>query len=221
LFVCVRAVGSAADLRSELSRQGGLGQLTEAERQRIAEGLSFKAAFEGAADVQPLPWRLPDSTCEIAYAPGDPNPWCRCTTVVPAAPEDVFEFLWQIDSEHLRYHEHVRASVLERPSLQSVKWIFRVRVVPGVKPFEFHLSGTWACLQSAGKKEYCIALLPTSGADATATRQLTLLSTGSKAHTTNLELLFQINFGARIGALERALPKFRVLVLRWHRELVA
>jgi hypothetical protein len=138
-------------LRAELAHGGGLERLTEAECLRINEGRSFEGRFDGAADVRPLAWRLPGSKCEIAYVDGDPNLWCRCTTTLPAAVEAVFEGIWEIDSEGMRYDEHVAYRVVARPSVHSVDWMFCVRIVPVLPAFEFHVSVTIAC----GARRWC------------------------------------------------------------------
>jgi hypothetical protein len=48
-----------SQLRAELALGGGLERLTEPERASIEEGRSFEAIFDGASNVQQLPWRLP------------------------------------------------------------------------------------------------------------------------------------------------------------------
>ena len=215
--------------RSELATIGGLERLGAIERQRIEEGLTFKAIFGGTADVQQLRWRLPGSTCEIVYVPGDSNPWCKCTTVVPADPVAVLEGIWEINSPQLRYHDRVRFSVLGRPGVHSAEFSLTVRVTRTMKPFRWQLSGTWASSGSAENKEYYIAFLPSNGnhddgsaaAHASTTRQFVQLSHGpDAAHTTALTYLFQINFGARLAALERIMPSFRVVVVKWHRQML-
>ncbi len=62
-----------AQLRAELALGGGLERLTEPERASIEEGRSFEAIFDGASNVQQLPWHLPGATCEIGYVDGDPS----------------------------------------------------------------------------------------------------------------------------------------------------
>jgi hypothetical protein len=157
-----------SQLHAELALGADLNRLTTVERASIEEGRSFEDTFSGATNVQLLPWRLPGAKCEIAYVNGDLSPWCRCTTTIPAAVEAVLEALWEIDSEATRYHENVELKVLERPSVHSVNWVFRVRVVPMLPAFEVRLSGTWAQLVVGGQKEIAIVFLPATAAAAEA-----------------------------------------------------
>ena len=94
LDICDACAGAVeawrSQLRAELAHGGGLERLTEAERLRITEGRSFERIFNGErTNVQLLPWNLRDAKCEVAYIEGDANPWCRCTTTIPAAMEAV------------------------------------------------------------------------------------------------------------------------------------
>jgi hypothetical protein len=211
-------------LRAELAHGGGLERLTEAERLRIEEGRSFEGLFDGAADVRPLAWQLPGSKCEIAYVDGDPSPWCRCTTTIPAAVEAVLEGIWELDSEAMRYHPGVEYRVLNRPSVHSVDWMFRARVVPVLPPFEWPLSGTW--IQSASS-EFLIVFLPaaqialSSESNSASTRQLILLKAGACPNTTDFTYLFQTDFGSDGTVLERFLTNMQVDVVRRHRAFVA
>jgi hypothetical protein len=54
-----------SQLHAELVLGGGLDRLTTAERASLGEGRSFEAIFDGATNVQLLPWRLPGGKCEI------------------------------------------------------------------------------------------------------------------------------------------------------------
>ncbi len=119
-----------AQLQAELALGGGLERLTEPERVSIEEGRSFEASFNGANNVQPLPWRLPSGKCEIGYADSDRNPWCRCTATIPASMEAVLESIWEIDGEAMRYSERAVFQVLGRPSAHRVNLLFKARIVP-------------------------------------------------------------------------------------------
>ena len=220
-----------SQLRAELALEGGLDRLTADERARIHEGLSFETIFEGAANVQPLPWRLPGGNCEIAYVDGDPNPWCRCTITLPGAMEAVLEGIWELDGKAMRYHEDVEYRVLDHPSAHSVNWVFRARIVQFLPMFAWGLSGTWAQMNVGGQKELTIVFLPgvqsslasksNRHSHAASTRQLIVLKLGARAKTTRLTYLFQLDLGAGVHALERVLPNARVEAIRRQRESVA
>jgi hypothetical protein len=96
-----------SQLRAELALGGGLERLTEPELASIQEARSFEAIFDGASNVQQLPWRLPGATCEIAFADGDPNPWYRCTITLPTPAETVLEAIWKIEGNPMELHERV------------------------------------------------------------------------------------------------------------------
>jgi hypothetical protein len=218
-----------AQLRAELALGGGLERLTEAERVSVEEARSFEQIFDGASNLQPLPWRLPGATCEIAYADGDPNPWCRCAITLPAAAEAVLEAIWKIQGIPMEYHERVEFRVLDRPTAHSVSFVLRIGIVPMMRPFEWRLTATWAKLGAPGAEEYVIALLPTSASMATQGVDLNtasalhsvLVKPGARANTTEWALLFQINLGPHMHALERFLPNVRIEAIRRHRALVA
>jgi hypothetical protein len=165
-----RATFWRSQLHAELALGGAEDRLTDAERVSIAKGRSFEAIFKNTAKVKPLPWRLPGAQCDIAYADGDPNPWCRCIVTIPAAVEAVLEGLWEIDNDATRYHELVELRVLERPSAHRVNWVFRFRAVPVLPAFESRLEGTWAQSTAGGKKEFVIVFLPATAAAAEAER---------------------------------------------------
>jgi hypothetical protein len=208
---------------------GGPERLTAAERLRIDEGRSFAALFDGAADVRPLAWRLPQAKCELLYTEGNPNPWCRCTATIPAVVDAVMEGIWEINSEAMRYDDNVEYRVLCRPSVRSVEWVFRVRIVPLLPAFEFRLSGTWARSAGGSQNEFSIVFLPSLGqgesslsseSHAACTRILLLLSPGARANTTDVTYVFQLDFGSHGTTLEKFLPNVRVQAVRWHRVIV-
>ncbi len=223
-----------SQLRAELALGGRLERLTEPERASIEEGRSFEAIFDGA-NVQPLPWRLPGATCEIAYADGDPNLWCRCTITLPATAETVLEAIWEINSEPMRYHERVEFDVVDRPTAHRVSWLGRVRIVPTLPKFELSSTGTWAKFGAPGETQYAIALLPllspsnradhsvdpNIGSAKASMLQLCLLKPGARANTTIFTYLFQVNLGLHVRVLERFLPNVRIEAIRRHRALVA
>ena len=213
------------EFRVELALGGGEDRLTDAERASIAKGRSFEAIFNGAT-VRPLPWRLPGAKCEIAYVDGDPNPWCRCTATMPASMEAVLEGIWDFEGPSIRYHERVAFKVVDRPSVHSTILSFKVRIVPMMPTFACSLSATWAASTTGEWKEYIVVLLPSStsrtlDAQAASPLQLVVLRPGNHAGECEFTFLFQLNFGAHMAVLERLLPKTRITVLRYHRELVA
>ena len=214
-------------LRAELAQGGGLERLTQAERLRIDEGRSFEGLFNNAVDVHSLAWELPDSKCEIKYAAGDPNPWCRCTTTIPASVDAVLEGLWEIDGDATRYDKRVKYRALHRASVHSVDWTYCNRVVPLLPPFEWHTSVTWAQSTVGGQKEISVVFVPLaqtslgSESHAASTRQLALLIPDARANTTQLTVVFQVDYGSQSAALERLLPNMRVEIVRRHRSLVA
>ncbi len=141
--------------------------------------------------------------------------------------EAVLEGIWEIDGTFMHYHERVAYKVLDRPSVHGVLCSFKARVVPMLPPFEWTLSGTWvASTAAAGEKEYTIVFLPASSArtsdvHAPSMVQVTVLKPGNHAGECQFTYLFQLKFGAKMAALERFLPKARIIMLRNHRELVA
>ncbi len=206
-----------AQLRAELALGGGLERLTESERVNIEEGRSFEAVFNGTNNVQPLPWRLPSGKCEIGYADGDRNPWCRCTATIPASVEAVLESIWEIDGESMRYSEQAAFQVLGRPSAHRVNLSFSARVVPMMPILTWPVSATWVSSTTAGgEKEFIIAFLPVStgaisDAQAVASAlQLVVLKQGQHADESHIMYLFQGNFGEYMDALERLLPNARI-----------
>ncbi len=218
-----------SQLRAELALGGGLERLTEPERASIDEARSFEAIFDGASSVQQLPWRLPGAMCEIAYADGDPNPWCRCTITLPAAAETVLEAIWKVEGEPMEYFEQVKVQIVDRPSAHCVTFVLRIQLLPMMRPFESSLTGTWATFGAPEDKQYAVALLPTSastanhGTDSNAALALSvfLLQPGSRVNTTKGTYIFQIDLGSHIHALERFLPNAKVEAIRRHRALVA
>jgi hypothetical protein len=216
-----------SQLRAELALGGGLERLTEPERVSIELGRSFEAIFNGANNVQPLPWRLPGATCEIAYADGDPNPWCRCTITLPAAAEAVLEAIWNVEGEPMDYHERVEFRVFERPTPHSVSFSLGISVVPMMAPFEWRLTATWAKFGAAEAEECVLAMLPSSDSvanadsNAASALHLILLRPGARANTTDWTYLFHIDLGSHVHALELLLPNVRVEALRIQRLLLA
>jgi hypothetical protein len=217
-----------AQLRAELALGGGLERLTEPERASIEEGRSFEAIFNGANNVQPLTWRLPNGKCEIGYADGDRIPWCRCTAMIPASMEAVLESILEVDGEPMRYSEKVAFQVLGRPSAHRVNLSLNARIVPMMPALTWPLSATWVSSEPAGQeKEFIIALHPASTvaiSDAQAVAsvlQLVILKQGQQSDETHSMYLFQINLGAHVDGLERLLPNARIKLVRMQRELVA
>ncbi len=208
-----------AQLHAEIAQGGGLELLTEAERKNIDAGRSFEAIFSGATNVQPFPWRLPGGKCEIAYAEGDPNPWCQCMATMPASMDAVLEGIWEFDGPSMRYDERAAFQVLGRPSVHRVNFSLKLRVLPIIPAVTWPLSATWAAVTTAGgQKEYIIVCLPESTAgisDVQVASALHLFLPGDHAGESKFTYLFQINFGAQMAALERIKP------LRLQRELVA
>jgi hypothetical protein len=177
-----------------------------------------------------MAWRHPGAKCELAYIEGDPNPWCRCTTTIPAAADTVFQEIWSLDCEAMRYHAHVEYRILDRPSTHSVDWSIRVHIVPVLPAFEWRLSGTWAQSVVGGQKEYSIVFLPalqrqanpaSTESHTASTRQLIALKPGASPNTTKLTYIFQLDFGSHSTALERVLPGIKVEAVRRHRASVA
>jgi hypothetical protein len=155
-----------------------LERLTNVERASIEEGRSFEKLFDDATDVQQLAWWLPGSKCEITYLENGRNPWCRCTTTIPAAVEAVLEGLWEIDGAAFRHHrKSVELRVLDRPSAHTVLFTLRARIVPILPAFESRMVGTWAAV--GGRREFAIVFVPQvrwSEAHAASTRQIALLN---------------------------------------------
>jgi hypothetical protein len=218
-----------AQLRAELTLGGGLERLSEPERASIEEGRSFEAIFDGASNVQVLPWRLPGGACEIACADGDPDPWCRCTATIPAPAEAVLESIWEIDGASTQYHERVAFQVLGRPSAHRANLSFKARIVPMMPILTWYASATWVSSTTAeGEKEFTIVYLPAStgaipdaAAAAPSVLQLVILKQGQHAGESHITYLFQFNLGTHMGTLERLLPSTRIELLRMQRELVA
>jgi hypothetical protein len=217
-----------AQLQAELALGGGLERLTEPESDSIEQGLSFEAIFNGANNVQQLPWRLPSGKCEIGYADGDPSPWCRCTATIPASMEAVLEGIWEVDGPSMRHHERAAFQVLGRPSAHRVNVALKFRIVPMLPTFTWPISVTWVSSTTAGgEKEFIIVFLPAStgaisDAQATAsTFQLMVLKRGQHADESHFMYLFQINLGGYMVTLQRLMRNARIKMLRMQRELVA
>ncbi len=98
-------------------------------------------------------------------------------------------------------------------------------------PFEWRLTATWAKLGAPGAEEYMyvLAILPPSdsvahyGTDSNTASalHLVLVKPSARANTTEWALVFQINLGPHVHALERLLPNVRIEAIRRHRALVA
>jgi hypothetical protein len=88
------------------------------------------------------------------------------------------------------------------------------------------LSGTWAESTIGGQKELSIVFLPAvqssigSDSHVVCTRQLTLLKPGTRANTTQLTYVFQLDFGSHTAALEGIFPNMHVEAIRRHRASV-
>jgi hypothetical protein len=138
----------------------------------------------------------------------------------------VLESIWELDSKTMQYTEHGKFRILDRPSVHTVNWVFRVRIVPLLPAFESPLSGTWAESTIGGQKELSIVFLPKAqssiGSDShvVCTRQLMLLQPGARAKTTQLTYVFQLDFGSHTAALEGILPNMHVEAIRRHRASV-
>jgi hypothetical protein len=197
-----------SQLHAELALGGGLERLTEPEHASIDEGRAFEALFNGANNVQQLPWRLPGATCEIAHVDGDPDPWCRCAITLPAAAEAVLEALWKVEGKRMDYHERVKFRVLDRPNAHGVNLALCIGVVPMMPPFEWRLTATWSKFGAAGAEGYVLAILPSSGlmanqdadSNAASALHLILLRPGARANTTDWTYLFQIDLGSHVHA---------------------